>query len=248
MPAPGGVPVPSTGRAIRLSRQRIYGRGGVRASVVPPASHTRFRKACLWRSGGGTPEQTERNQRARATALGQGSSPSMGRGSRSAAAQYGLPTWGPGARPLARGGRGACVRPPTNQAGRGAAAPATGVGCCPPLRWRADVRPLTKQAGHRAPAPPTSPESAAAAAPYRGFTMIQSPLYPRGAVFFPSPHASLEASTRSLLSAGLGSTVHLRTNSGSACLTERSERVAATPSAKLFRLCPVAEGSRMARG
>src|SRR5690606_36411144 len=38
VPPPGGVPDSLSGRAIRLGRWQIVGRGGVRASVVPPAS------------------------------------------------------------------------------------------------------------------------------------------------------------------------------------------------------------------
>src|SRR5690606_20964479 len=53
----------------------------------------------------------------RATALGQGSSPTIGRGSRSAAAQHWPPTWGPGARPLARGVSGGVRTPPDKTAG-----------------------------------------------------------------------------------------------------------------------------------
>ncbi len=85
-------------------------------AALPP--HTGFLLAPP-RSGVGTPERRGCNQRASATALGQGSSPSMRRGSRSAAARYWPPTWSPGARPLARGCRGACVRPLTNRWGAG---------------------------------------------------------------------------------------------------------------------------------
>src|SRR5690606_1628268 len=68
VPTVGGVPVSLSGRAIRLGRRRISGRGGVRASVVPPPPHTGFLLA-LRKSSVGTPERAGRNQRARAPRL-----------------------------------------------------------------------------------------------------------------------------------------------------------------------------------
>ena len=74
----------------------------------------------------GKPERAGRNQRARATALGQGSSPSLRRGSRSVAARHWLPAWGPGARPLARGVSGGVRTPPDKASGARGAGPGSG--------------------------------------------------------------------------------------------------------------------------
>src|SRR5690606_35557955 len=83
-------------------------------------------------------ERAGRNQRARATALGQGSSPSISRVARRPLAQYAPPAWSPGARPLARGASGGTRAPPDKISG--------GTG----------RQPLTKQAGCGAGAPQAS--------------------------------------------------------------------------------------------
>src|SRR5690606_31691847 len=75
VPPPGGVPDSLSGRAIRLARRQISGRGGVRASVVP----LRLRAPGSGKFGVGTPDREGRNQRALATALGQSPSPTARR-------------------------------------------------------------------------------------------------------------------------------------------------------------------------
>ncbi len=76
--------------------------------------------------GAGTPDHAGRNQRERAAALGQVSSPSMGWVARRLWAQYAPPTWGPGARPLARGVSGGVRTPPDKTGGVRGGSPARG--------------------------------------------------------------------------------------------------------------------------